>query len=92
MLLMAPSGVDKGCLQPEQLIVVDQDQQLIDGIGKPSAETALHIKIVDQTGAGAVLHTPFRFCNSDVALSPDVRTHHFARLGDAEGAAGRESS
>ena len=57
MLLMAPSGVDKGCLQPEQLIVVDQDQQLIDGIGKPSAETTLHIKIVDQTGAGAVLHT-----------------------------------
>ena len=57
MLLMAPSGVDKGCLKPEQLIVVGEDQQLIDGIGKPSAETALHIKIVDQTGAGAVLHT-----------------------------------
>ena len=42
MLLMAPSGIDKGCLKPEQLIVVGQDQQLIDGIGKPSAETALH--------------------------------------------------
>ena len=73
MLLMAPSGVDKGCLQPEQLIVVDQDQQLIDGIGKPSAETALHIKIVDQTGAGAVLHTH--------SVSATVLSHYHLKSG-----------
>lgn len=56
-LLMAPSGVDKGKLQPESLIQVDQQGQVIAGTGRASAETALHLTIVKTTGAGAVLHT-----------------------------------
>jgi methylthioribulose-1-phosphate dehydratase len=56
-LLMAPSGVDKGLVAPDDLITVDGDGQLIDGDGKPSAETLLHLAIVKSQGAGAVLHT-----------------------------------
>ena len=57
LLLMAPSGVDKGSLQPEQLLVVNDFQEVLDGAGKASAETQLHLAIVQKTGAGAVLHT-----------------------------------
>jgi len=56
-LLMAPSGVDKGLVAPDDLITVDGDGQLLDGNGKPSAETLLHLAIVKSRGAGAVLHT-----------------------------------
>jgi len=56
-LLMAPSGVDKGLVEPEALITVDADGQLLAGSGKPSAETLLHLAIVKSRGAGAVLHT-----------------------------------
>ena len=56
-LLMAPSGVDKGQVQPADLIVVDAAGQVIGGSGKASAETALHLEIVGRCGAGAVLHT-----------------------------------
>ena len=56
-LLMAPSGVDKGLVAPEDLITVDGDGQLLGGSGKPSAETLLHLTIVKSGGAGAVLHT-----------------------------------
>jgi len=56
-LLMAPSGVDKGLVAPDDLITVDGDGQLLDGSGKPSAETLLHLAIVKSRGAGAVLHT-----------------------------------
>ena len=56
-LLMAPSGVDKGQVQPADLIVVDAAGQVIEGMGKASAETALHLEIVARCGAGAVLHT-----------------------------------
>ena len=56
-LLMAPSGVDKGLVAPDDLITVDGDGQLLDGSGKPSAETLLHLAIVKNRGAGAVLHT-----------------------------------
>ena len=54
---MAPSGVDKGSLQPEHLIVVDEAGEVIHGDGKASAETFLHLTIVATTNASAVLHT-----------------------------------
>jgi methylthioribulose-1-phosphate dehydratase len=56
-LLMAPSGVDKGSVRPEQLIVVDENSVVVQGIGRASAETLLHLEIVRSCGAGAVLHT-----------------------------------
>lgn len=56
-LLMAPSGVDKGQVCADQLIVVDQICNVLQGEGKASAETALHLRIVEATQAGAVLHT-----------------------------------
>jgi len=56
-LLMAPSGVDKGSLLPEQLIVVDDQGEVLRGSGRASAETELHLALVQSCGAGAVLHT-----------------------------------
>jgi methylthioribulose-1-phosphate dehydratase len=56
-LLMAPSGVDKGRVAPEDLITVDGAGAVLEGGGQASAETLLHLAIVESTGAGAVLHT-----------------------------------
>ncbi len=56
-LLMAPSGVDKGSVEPQDLIQVDRQGTVLQGSGKASAETRLHITIVEATSAGAVLHT-----------------------------------
>jgi methylthioribulose-1-phosphate dehydratase len=56
-LLMAPSGVDKGSVPPEDLIQVDARGRVVAGTGRASAETLLHLEIVARTGAGAVLHT-----------------------------------
>jgi methylthioribulose-1-phosphate dehydratase len=57
LLLMAPSGVDKGSVTPKQLIVVDQRGVVVEGKGRASAETFLHLTIAEETGAGAILHT-----------------------------------
>lgn len=56
-LLMAPSGVDKGSVSAEELIVVDEGGERIEGLGRPSAETQLHLAIIRSRQAGAVLHT-----------------------------------
>ena len=56
-LLMAPSGVDKGSVTPDALILVDANGSVIEGTGKASAETALHLMIIKTCGAGSVLHT-----------------------------------
>jgi methylthioribulose-1-phosphate dehydratase len=56
-LLMAPSGVDKGSVTPQQLIEVGANGSVLAGSGKASAETLLHLEIIGRCGAGAVLHT-----------------------------------
>src|SRR5687768_14268591 len=55
---MSPSGVDKGELTAAQVLTIDEDARVTsDHAVKPSDETALHIRIVKERGAGAVLHT-----------------------------------
>jgi methylthioribulose-1-phosphate dehydratase len=57
-IAMSPSGVDKGELRAEQVLSIDENARIVgqDG-GKPSDESLLHIRIVKERGAGAVLHT-----------------------------------
>jgi methylthioribulose-1-phosphate dehydratase len=57
LLAMSPSGVDKGELTAEHILLVDEHARVINSGHKPSAETLLHIEIVKQRRAGAVLHT-----------------------------------
>lgn len=57
-IAMSPSGIDKGELSAEQVLSIDEKARVVgqDG-GKPSDESLLHIRIVKDRGAGAVLHT-----------------------------------
>lgn len=57
-LAMSPSGIDKGELTPDQVLSIDENAQIVSAHGgKPSDESLLHIRIVKERGAGAVLHT-----------------------------------
>ena len=57
-LLMSPSGVDKGELSAGQMLEIDENARVVsDHAVKPSDESLLHIRIVKDRGAGAVLHT-----------------------------------
>jgi methylthioribulose-1-phosphate dehydratase len=56
-LAITPSGADKGALSPEQLLEIDADGAVLQGRGRPSDETKLHLAVVRVRGAGAVLHT-----------------------------------
>ena len=65
ILLITPSGADKGGLRAGDLLAVGGDGLPVSGFEdarpgaarRPSAETALHCAIVQTLGAGAVLHT-----------------------------------
>ena len=55
---MSPSGIDKGELDPAQVLTIDEHARIVsDHNAKPSDESLLHIRIVQTRGAGAVLHT-----------------------------------
>ena len=56
-LLITPSGVVKGRLRPLDLLVVDRAGHVVNGEGRPSSETALHLAIYRRYPAvGAVVH------------------------------------
>jgi methylthioribulose-1-phosphate dehydratase len=56
-LAISRSGVDKGRLSPEQILAVDTEGRRVEGEGKPSDETVVHLAVVRERAAGAVLHT-----------------------------------
>jgi methylthioribulose-1-phosphate dehydratase len=58
LLAISPSGVDKAEVRAEQILVIDEHAAVIsDHNAKPSDESFLHIRIVKERGAAAVLHT-----------------------------------
>ena len=72
-LLMAPSGINKGRVEPAELVIVDEQNNVIDGRGRASAETTLHLEIIRQLKCGAVLHTH--------SIEATVLSDHYARVG-----------
>jgi methylthioribulose-1-phosphate dehydratase len=57
-LAITASGADKSELNAEQIVVVGREaNQTEDSASRPSAEALLHVNVVLQRGAGAVLHT-----------------------------------
>jgi methylthioribulose-1-phosphate dehydratase len=58
-LAITASSVDKGRLTADQILEIDENGRVLNAgkQGKPSAETLLHLAIVGNLEAGAVLHT-----------------------------------
>jgi L-fuculose-phosphate aldolase len=44
-VLITPTGISKGFMGPEDLIVIDLDGNVVEGIKKPSSETHMHLQI-----------------------------------------------
>ena len=56
-LAITSSSVDKSELTADHILQIDGEGNVLEGRGKPSAETLLHLAVVRLRGAGAVLHT-----------------------------------
>ncbi len=56
-LIITSSGIDKGRLGADQFVQVDGDGDVVAGEGRPSDETKLHLTVVRERFAQAVMHT-----------------------------------
>jgi methylthioribulose-1-phosphate dehydratase len=56
-LAITSSGRDKSTLTADEILLIDGSSAVLQGNGRPSAETLLHLAVVRLRGAGAVLHT-----------------------------------
>jgi L-fuculose-phosphate aldolase len=56
-IVITPSGVSKGFLKPDDLIVVDMDGNVLEGKGKPSSELPMHLRMFqDRPDINGVVH------------------------------------
>jgi methylthioribulose-1-phosphate dehydratase len=56
-LAITSSSVDKGGLTADHILQIDAEGNVLEGDGRPSAETLLHLAVVRLRDAGSVLHT-----------------------------------
>ncbi|MGF1580154.1 MAG: methylthioribulose 1-phosphate dehydratase [Gemmataceae bacterium] len=57
-LLITASGKDKGSLEPDDFVVVDDKGQPTETVpGKPSAETMIHVMLAQRPNVASILHT-----------------------------------
>ena len=56
-LAITASGLHKGELRAQDFLMIDESGGVLEGSGKPSAETLLHLSIARPLQSGAILHT-----------------------------------
>jgi len=57
-LAISPSGIDKAEVRADQILLIDENATVLSAHdAKPSDESFLHLQIVKEVRAGAVLHT-----------------------------------
>lgn len=86
-ILITPSGVNKGALKPHQILKVHLREGIVDGNGKPSVETPLHLEIYrTHPDVNAVVHAhpPYAtaFAAAGIALTEPVFPEMIVRFGE----------
>lgn len=86
-VLITPSGVNKGSLKPYQILKVRIEDGTVDGNGKPSVETPVHLAIYRaRPDVNAVVHAhpPYAtaFAAAGLALTEPVFPEMIVRFGE----------
>ena len=85
-VVITPSGVPKGELKPKHLLVVDLDGHVLEGTGKASSESALHLEIYrKREDVRAIIHahpvTATALTVAGIPFRPDIVTEGALVLG-----------
>jgi len=75
-ILTTPTGVSKGFMSPESMVVVDLDGHLLRGHTKPSSEILMHLAIYrvrQDVGAIVHAHPPYATAFAVTGNSPDPK-------------------
>lgn len=77
-MAISPSGLDYFDTKPEDVVVMDLKNNIIDGTRKPSSEHGLHIVMyLNNPDARAVVHTHSTFCTTLACLNVPLKAVHY---------------
>jgi L-fuculose-phosphate aldolase len=79
LVLATPRRVWLEQMEPEHCVVIDADGKLVEGAGRPSSETPLHLAIYRSVpGAEAVVHTHSQYATILSTLVIELPPIHYA--------------
>lgn len=77
-VLITPSGIDYAELEPEDVVLVDLEKNLLEGTLEPSSETPMHTGIYRaRPEVGAVAHTHSRYATTLACLGWEIPPVHY---------------
>jgi L-fuculose-phosphate aldolase len=77
-ILITPSGLDCAVLEPEDVVLVDLEGQVLEGPLEPSSETPMHIGIYrSRPQVDAVVHTHARYATTLSCLGWEIPAVHY---------------
>lgn len=78
LMVISPSGLDYQLMEPEDVVVMNLQQKVVDGTRKPSSEYRLHgIFYEKRKDVGAVVHTHSPFATTIACLNHDLPAVHY---------------
>lgn len=72
-ILMTPSGVNKGEVEPEMLVRLSLDAKVLEGDREPTSEKFMHLQFYrERPGVGGVVHGHPAFCTAFAAAHREL--------------------
>jgi L-fuculose-phosphate aldolase len=76
--LVTPSGLDYALMEPEDVVLVDLDAEVIEGSFEPSVETLMHTGIYrSRPEARGIVHTHARYSTTLACLGWEIPPVHY---------------
>lgn len=83
LMAISPSGIDYFKTNPEDVVIMNLDGEIVDGDKKPSSEKDLHIEMYKiKPEVRSVVHTHSMFCTTFACLGMPINSVHYV-LADA---------
>ena len=77
-VLITPSGLDYGQLEPDDIVLVDLEKNVLEGALEPSSEAPMHTGIYRaRPQVDAVVHTHSRFATTLACLGLEISPIHY---------------
>jgi L-fuculose-phosphate aldolase len=78
LLVITPSGVAYTEMSPDQVLVLDREGNPVDGRGKPSSETGLHLALYrHRPDISSVVHTHSVYATTYACLNREIPAIHY---------------
>lgn len=84
LMAITPSGVNYFDITPEDIVIMDIQGNIVEGVRKPSSEHGLHAgfyRTHADNGCGAVVHTHSDYATTLSCMGEPIRAIHYAIAG-----------